>query len=79
MHKLQTSGNKSVHKLLTSCVRMHKSSEQLCNKLLTTWNKSDGIIRFVAMLFQQDWYSHDITIWLQPCDNLVTTGLYQSC
>ena len=36
------------------------------NKLLTTCNKLDGTIRRITRLFQQDWYSRDITIILQP-------------
>jgi hypothetical protein len=46
------------------------SCQQIWNKLLTTCNKLDGIIRLVARLFQQVRYIHDITILLQPCDIL---------
>ena len=54
--------------------------QQVCNKLLTTCNKLDGIITLVARLFQQVQYSHDITILLQPCDvNPVTFLLYHDC
>ena len=44
---------KSVHKLSTSCVRTACSQllEQVWNKLLTTCNKLDGIIRLVTKLF----------------------------
>jgi hypothetical protein len=49
------------------------SCQQVWNKLLTTCNNLVDIIRLVARLFQQVWYSHDITILLQPCVvNLVT-------
>jgi hypothetical protein len=50
---LQTSCYKSVHKLSTSCVRTACSQllEQVWNKLLTTCNKLDGIIRLVTRLF----------------------------
>ena len=46
------------------------------NKMLTTCNKLDGTIRLVTRLLQQDWYSHDITMYIatafccQHCDNL---------
>jgi hypothetical protein len=43
--------------------------EQVCNKLFTTCSKLDGIIRLVTRLFQQVWYSHDITRMLQGCSN----------
>jgi hypothetical protein len=53
------------------------SSQQVWNKLLTTYNKLECIIRLVTRLFQQVWYSHDITRMLQPCVvNLVTFLLY---
>ena len=56
------------------------SCQQVWNKLLTTCNKLDDIIRLVARLFQQVRYSHDITILLQPCvANLVTFLLYHGC
>ena len=70
--KLQTSYSESVHKPLTlSCVRtacsklFGTSLEQAVNNLQQTWRCT--IFRIVARLFQQDWYSHDITILLQPC------------
>ena len=54
------------------------SCQQVWRKLLTTCNRLDGIIRLVARLFQQVWYSLDTTIFLQPCVvNLVTFLLYQ--
>ena len=37
------------------------------------------IISRVARLFQQVRHSHDITILLQPCVNLVTFLLYHDC
>ena len=50
------------------------------NKLLTTRNNLDGTIRLVTRLFQQDWYSHNITISLQSCVvNFVITLLQQLC
>ena len=50
------------------------------NKLLTTCNKLDDIIRLVTRLFQQGCYNHDITILLQPyAVNLVTFLLYHDC
>ena len=52
--------NKPANKLLTSFV-------MIVNKLLTTSNKLVGTIRLVTRLFQQDGYSHDITILLQAC------------
>jgi hypothetical protein len=47
---LQTSCYKSVHKLSTSCFRTVCSQllEQVWNKLLTTCNKLDGIIKLVT-------------------------------
>jgi hypothetical protein len=49
------------------------SCQQVCNNLV-------DIIRFVARLFQQVRYSHDITILLQPrVVNLVTFLLYHDC
>ena len=74
--------NKSILKLLTSCVgtACSKSLERVWNKLWTTCNKLDGTIRLVARLFQQDWYSHDVTILSQPCVvDLVTILLQQVC
>ena len=77
--------NKSVHKLLKSCVRTacSKLLKQVWNKLLTTWNKLDGTIRLVTRFFQQDWYSHEITILLQAfLVNFVTillTIFWHSC
>ena len=52
---LQTSCKKSVHKLSTSCVRTACSmfAGTSLNKLLTTCNKLDGIIRLVRRLFEQ--------------------------
>ena len=50
---LQTSCYKSVHTLLlSSCVRTACSQllEQVWNKMLTTCNKLDGIIRLVTRL-----------------------------
>jgi hypothetical protein len=56
------------------------SSQQIWNKLLTTCNKLDGIIRLVTRLFQQVRYSHAIIILLQSCVvNLVTFLLYHDC
>jgi hypothetical protein len=50
---LQTICYKSVHKLSTSCVRTACSQllQQVWNKLLTTCNKLDSIIRLVTRLF----------------------------
>jgi hypothetical protein len=64
--------SKSANKPSTSCVRT--ACQQICNNLV-------DIIRLVARLFQQDRYSHDITILLlQPCVvNLVTFLLYHDC
>jgi hypothetical protein len=51
--------------------------QQVWNKLLTTCNKLDGMIRLVTRLFQQVRYGHDITILLHPCVvDLVTFLLY---
>ena len=50
---LQTSCNKSVHKLLTRCI-VPNLLEQVWNKLLTNCNKLDGTVRPVTRLFQQD-------------------------
>jgi hypothetical protein len=56
------------------------SCQHVWNKLLTTCNNLVDIIRLVARLFQHVWYSHDITILLQPCVvNLVTFLLYHDC
>jgi hypothetical protein len=57
----------------TACPKLSTSKEQLvncCNNLV-------DVIRLVARSFQQVWYSHDITILLQPC--LVTFLLYHDC
>ncbi len=54
-------------------------------KLLTICNNIVDIIRLVARLFQQIWYSHNITILLyttlcgQPCNILVISRLHQTC
>ena len=51
-----------------------------CNKLFTTFDRLDGTIRLVTKLFQQDWYSHDVTILLQPgVVNFATIVLQQVC
>jgi hypothetical protein len=67
---------------VASCVRTAcppKLSLQVWNKLLTICDNVVDI-RFVARLFQQVRYSHDITILLQPCVvNLVTFLLYHDC
>ena len=55
-----------------------KLLEQVSNKLLTTCYRIDGTIRFVTRLFQQDRYSHDISMLLQPCVvNFMTILLQQ--
>jgi hypothetical protein len=80
--RLQTSCYKFVHKLSTSCVLTACSQllQQVWNKLLTTCNKLDGIIRLVTKLFWQVWYSHDLTRMLQSWRHkLVTILLYQRC
>ena len=67
----KTSCYKSVHKLSTSCVRTVCSQllQHICNKLLRTCNKLDGIIRLVT-----SFYSHDITTsMLQGCQHKVVT------
>ena len=53
---LETSCNKSIHKLLTSCVgtACSKFLERVWNKLSTTCSKLNETIRLVARLFQQD-------------------------
>jgi hypothetical protein len=69
--KNMTSCNKFVNKVVFAL--LVPSCQQVWNKLLTTCNNLVDIIRFVARLFQQVRYSHDITILLQPCVvNLVT-------
>ena len=71
---LPTSRQQVVFALLVS------SCQQVWNKLLTTCNNLVDIIRYVARLFKQVRYSHDITILLQPCVvNLVTFLLYHDC
>ena len=45
---------------------------------LRTCNKFAGTIRLVTRLFQQDWYSHDITILLQPFVSNVVYNRYVS-
>ena len=63
---LQTSCNKFVNKLSTSCLRTApKLLQQVWNKQLTTCNKLVGIIRLVTRLFQQVRYNNDITSLLQ--------------
>jgi hypothetical protein len=47
------------------------SCQQVWNKLLTICNNLVDIIRFVARLFQQVRYCHDIGVLLQPCNILV--------
>ena len=56
------------------------SCQQVWNKLLTTCNNLVDI-RFVARLFQQVRYSHDIAILLQPCVVKFVTFLciYHDC
>ena len=49
------------------------SCQHVWNKLLTTCNNLDDIMRLVARLFQQVWYNHDITILLQPCQTYIVT------
>jgi hypothetical protein len=66
----------------TSCVRT--AWKKVWKKLLTTRNKLDVIIRFVTRLFQQVWYSHDITRKLQGsqhklgCNSIVISWLYRT-
>ena len=43
------------------------SCQQIWNKLLTTCNNLVDTVKLVTRLFQQGYYSHDITILLQPC------------
>ena len=79
---LQTSCNKSLQQTVDKlCSHCSKLLEQVRNKLLTYCNKLGGTIRFVTRLFQQDWYSHDITILLQQycVVNFVTILLQQVC
>jgi hypothetical protein len=61
----------------TSCVRTACSQllQQVWNKLLTTCNKLDDIIRLVTRLFLQVWYNHDITRMLQVWRHKVVTIL----
>ena len=61
-------------------------SRKICfYKLLTTCDKLNGAIELATRLFQQDWNNCKkktilLQYWcFQLCDNLVTTGLYQSC
>jgi hypothetical protein len=65
---LQTSRQQVVPALLVP------SCQQVWNKLLTTCNNRVDIIRLVARLFQHVQYSHDITILLQPWNNLGAVG-----
>jgi hypothetical protein len=51
------------------------SCQQVWNKLLTTCNNLIGTVRFVARLFQQVRYSHDITILLHEQASLVDMQL----
>ena len=72
---LQTSRQQVVFaRLVTSC-------QQVWNKLLTTCNNLVNIVRIVTKLFQQGFYSHDITILLQPCVVIMTVSdlLEQLC
>jgi hypothetical protein len=79
-HAVISSCSKSADKPSTSCVRtLVPSCQQVWNKLLTTCNNLVDIIRLVARLFQQVWYSHDIAILLQPCNILIMSWLYQIC
>ena len=84
---LQTSCNKYVEKLLTCCVRtaclVPSFSEQLWNKLLATCNKLDGTTSLLQGCSNKTdtvmIYNNIVTtLCCQLCDNLVTTGLYQS-
>ena len=71
---LETNCDKSVHKLLTSCVRTacSKLLEQIWYNLLPTCYQLDGtIIRLVAGLFKQDWYTRK--------NARVATDLQTSC
>ena len=91
---LQTSCNKSVHKLFTSCSQdafaplVPNLLEQVWNKLLTNCNKLDGTIRPVTKLLQQELQQLQpcvvnpttvTALCCQSCNKLATTGLYQSC
>ncbi len=55
--------------------------QQFFNKLSTTCNKLDGIIRLAARLFQQGWYEPCITRMLQRSTrtSFVTMLLYHDC
>ena len=56
------------------------SCQQIWNKLLTTCNNLVDTVKLVTRLFKQGYYSHDITILLQPCVvHLVTFLLYHDC
>ena len=68
----------------TQSVNMYKTTDTDC---LPTWQISARYryrlsVNHYTRLFKQDWYSHDNNIvtalCCQLCDNLVTTGLYQS-
>ncbi len=81
-HKLLLVCKQVVTNLFTSCQQVVFALlvpmllQQVWNKLLTTCNKLDDIIRLAARLFQQVWYSLDITRMLQGrrhkfCNNIV--------
>jgi hypothetical protein len=66
----------------TACPKLSTGVEQLVN----SYNNLIDIIRFVARLFQQVRYSHDIssynnivtTLFHRPCNILVISWLYQT-
>ncbi len=73
-----------VNKLCSHCLSQVVKSMQQLN--ITICNNLVDIIRLVARLFQQVWYSHDITVnnivttlCGQPCNILVILRLYQTC
>ncbi len=85
-HKLLHVCKQFVTNLFTSCQQVvfallvSMLLQQVWNKLSTTCNKLDGIIRLAARLFQQVWYSLDITRMLQGRRHkFVTILLYHDC
>ena len=72
-HRLEASCGfyRLVASLSSSCIKSVKIG--LVNKIV---KKLDVTIRPVTRLFQQDRYSHDITILLQPCVVNFVTSCY---
>ena len=62
---LPTSRQQVVFALFVPCY------QQVIEQVVNSCNNPVDTVRLAATLFQQVWYTHDITILLQPCNILV--------